>query len=196
MNSVEGGSLFLKSFTESCVQEAIRQEGLTKYNERVSRIKRVPDILLDVILTPLKILQELLRIVYSVIAWFSRVITLVFVISVGFSVLIPVFAILWFIAIYMYHNLHFETCSLDLNKDSNEFFAHTFKIIVIETMKPWLNSEPVHNLHDYTMTYYRERNTNKQNENNAMMMSVIKPVGPTGPIGFPGFQGSAGTCGG
>lgn len=68
MNSTEGGSLFLKSFTESCVQEAIRQEGITKYNDRISRIKRLPDILLDIILTPLKILQELLRIVYSVIA--------------------------------------------------------------------------------------------------------------------------------
>jgi hypothetical protein len=187
MNSREGGSLFLKSFTESCVKEAIRQETLTKYNDRISRIKRVPDILLDIILTPLKILQELLRIVYSVIAWFSHVIALVFVISVGFSVLIAVFAILWFIAICMYHNLHFETCSLDLNKDSNEFSAHTFKIIVIEVMKPLVNSELVRNLHDYTMTYYRERNTNKKET--SQIQSTHGPPGPVGPFGAPGCVG-------
>lgn len=119
---------------------------------------------------------------------FSYVIALVFVISVGFSVLIAVFAILWFIAICMYHNLHFETCSLDLNKDSNEFFAHTFITSITIILKPLVNSELVRKLHDYTMTYYRERNTNKQNENDAMMRSVVVPVGFTKP-GPPGREG-------
>lgn len=193
MNSREGGSLFLKSFTESCVQEAIRQETLKKYDERISRIKRLPDIFLDIILTPLKILQELLRIVYLLTKWVAFILSLAFIFSMGLCVLVAVLCVFGSIMIYMYHIKHFGTCTIDLNKNSDEFNGHTFEIIFVEVMDPLLKSELLRKLHDYTFTYYRERNTNKKKET-SQIQSIYGPPGPPGPVGPIGPPGCVGEC--
>lgn len=106
MNKPVGGELFLKHFTEQCVEEAIKQEGLERYRQRIDNLKKIPDILLDILSTSLRILSILLHIFLATCLRFGPVL----------SCVLTFFMCLLFLASYSYNIVHYRTCDVDLDK--------------------------------------------------------------------------------
>jgi hypothetical protein len=109
MNHVVGGSLFARQISEYIVNEAIKQEGHAKYNERIDRLKRIPDYLMDLVILPFwicSLLVKLLKVIAYVISFILVCFTAVYVVSVGFFVMQG----------YSYTIENYGACTLDMNK--------------------------------------------------------------------------------
>ena len=175
MNSVEGGSLFLKSFTESCVQEAIRQEGLKKYEERVRKAKAFGDILLDIIVLPFKILLLALKVIFWMLFY-------IYVWLATFSFIFVLVMTSGIIVYVVYEDIHFGTCPLVRTEQD---YVDVYYVWLVDMMTPLVkNSQFLKRLYEHwefgksrTSPLYKELTKHVQEK--PYNKSDI-PIGPPG----------------
>lgn len=201
MNSTEGGSLFLKSFTESCVKEAIRQEGHIKYNERVRKGKEFWDILLEIIVLSFRILLLALRLVFWVLFYvYAWVVVLSFI-----FVLVMTSGIVMYV---VYEDIHFGTCPLVRTEQD---YADVYCAWLVDMMTPLVkDSQTLKRLYEHwefgksrptplylelkTLANFKFQYTHSNKE--AWHQIVVeRPPGPQGPYGPPGRDGPPRSCG-
>lgn len=128
MNHVVGGSLFARQISEYIVNEAIKQEGHAKYNERIDKLKRVPDYLMDLVILPFwicSLLVKLLKVIAYVTSFILVCFTAFYMVALGFYVM----------QAYSYTILNHGACTLDMNESWIRMHENTAAIELAKISK-------------------------------------------------------------
>lgn len=143
MNQVEGGSLFARQISEYIVNEAIKQEGHAKYNERMSKLKRLLDYLLDLVLLPLAFIKMIYLFLLNVFG-------VIFFVLMLFVTLISVLGAVLLTNGFAYTIKNYGACRLENNTNMFEdmvaiYFGHSFTSL----LKGLENTSLFISLHDW-----------------------------------------------